>query len=477
MTLLPSPNRGLVVAIGLTTGAVAILVTAYAVGWLRPEHVGAAHSASTGAQSPAQLVWRLLLAVAVVCALATVCARLAAWVGQPPVVGEIVAGLVLGPSVLGSLAPWLFHAVFSAQVLPHLNLLAQAGLAIFMFRVGTEIDQRVLRRQRGAIAAASLSTMVVPFALGVLAALPLYPMLAGPSADKVPFVMFIGTALSVTAFPVLARIVQDCGLRGSRLGALAMLCAAVTDVLAWCALAVVLAMNRSEGFGGALAALVLTVVLGVGCLLMLRPMLQWLAARYAGRDVPTPILGLLVLGLIFGLAAVTDQIGVHAIFGGFLAGLMLPKDIAPLRQVTEQIVTVNRALLVPLFFTSIGLQTDMRAVIDQPLMLAGGALLMLTAILGKVGSATPVASAGGLPIRSSLGLGVLMNARGITEIVVLDAGLSVGIINRSAFTVMVVIALLTTLMAAPALRLLGPTLQDQATTPHGVRISMGTIGP
>jgi len=463
-SLLPTPGRGLAAAAGLVAGAVALLGLAYAAGWLTPEHTAAAGSAPPAAgPTPAQLIWRLLLAIAVVCALATLCGRLARLIGQPPVVGEIVAGLVLGPSVIGSLTPWLFDALLPTEVLPNLGLLAQTGLAVFMFTVGADFGRDGIGRDRGAIAAASLAIMAVPFAFGVLAALPLYSTLAGPAVDRLPFVVFIGTALSITAFPVLARIVQDCGLQGSRLGSLAMLCAAAADVLAWCALAIVMAMIRSADPGEALLALALTVLLGGGCLLVLRPLLRRLADRYAG-SVPTPILVLLVLGLILGLAAATDRIGVHAIFGGFLAGLVLPKDSLPVGKVAEQIGGLNRALLVPVFFASIGLQTDVTAAVSQPQVLAAGGLLLAVAIIGKFCGAVPVARAGGLPVRAATGLGVLMNARGITEIVVLSAGLGVGIINHSAFTVMVVMALITTMMAAPLLRLLGPSLRDPSAT-------------
>jgi K+:H+ antiporter len=451
--LLPAPVRGVSVALGLTLGAVLLAVVAYLVG--RASAGGAVHQAATGAASPVQLVWRLLLAVTVVGVVATGCGALAARVGQPPVVGEIVAGLLLGPSLLGTLAPGLSRAVLPAAVLPNLNLLAQAGLAIFMFTVGTEFDHTVLHRQRGVIATASLSMMAVPFALGMLAAVPLYGSFAGPSAGPVPFVIFVGTALSVTAFPVLARIVLDSGLRGSRLGSLAMVCAAVADVLAWCALAVVLAMIRAQGPAAVLRALALTVALCALCLLGLRPLLRVLAERHAAATLSTPARLLLVLTLILGLAAAADRIGVHAIFGGFLAGLVLPRDGRLLGGVADQVGSLNRTILVPVFFASIGLQTNIRAAIAQPAVLAGGALLLAAAIVGKLGSAAPVALAGGLPRRQALGLGVLMNARGVTEIVVLSAGLSAGVINRSAFGVLIVMALITTAMAAPALRALG----------------------
>ncbi|GAA1552429.1 hypothetical protein GCM10009789_02540 [Kribbella sancticallisti] len=462
--LLPTPGRALAVAAGLVAGAVALLGLAYAAGWLTPESTATAASVPPAAgPTAAQLMWRLLLAIAVVCALATLCGRLARLIGQPAVVGEIVAGIVLGPSVIGAVWPGLLDAVLPTEVRADLSLLAQAGLAVFMFTVGADFGRDRIGRDHGAIAAASLAVMAVPFAFGVLAAMPLYSALAGPAVDRLPFVVFVGTALSITAFPVLARIVQECGLEGSRLGSLAMLCAAAADVLAWCALAIVMAMIRPAGAGNALLALALTVLLGAGCLLVVRPLLRRLAARYAA-SLPTPILVLLVLGLILGLAAATDRIGVHAIFGGFLAGLVLPKDSLPVAQVAQQIGGLNRALLVPVFFASIGLQTDITAAVTQPPVLAAGALLLAVAVAGKLCGAVPVARAGGLPVRSAIGLGVLMNARGITEIVVLSAGLEVGIINHSAFTVMVVMALVTTLMAAPLLRLLGPTLRNPSAT-------------
>lgn len=454
-SLIPIPGRALVAATVLVAGAVALAAICFAAGWLRPEHTAAASVPPTAGPSPAQLMWRLLLAIAAVCALATLFGRLARLIGQPAVVGEIIAGLVLGPSVIGSLAPWLFNAVLPAEVRPNLGLLAQAGLTVFMFVVGSDFGR--IGRERGAIAAASLAIMAVPFALGLLAAIPLYTTLAGPTVERLPFAVFIGTALSITAFPVLARIVQDCGLQGTRLGSLAMLCAAAADVLAWCALAITMAMIRSTGPGDALLALGLTVLLGAVCLLALRPLLLRLSLRYAA-SVPTPILVLLVLALILGLAAATDRIGVHAIFGGFLAGLVLPKGSLPVTAVARQIGGLNRTLLVPVFFASIGLQTDISAAVSQPQVLVAGALLLVVAVVGKLAGAVPVALAGGLPVRSAAGLGVLMNARGITEIVVLSAGLGVGIINHSAFTVMVMMALVTTMMAAPLLRLLGPSL-------------------
>ena len=460
--IMPSPARGTMVALGLIAASAAVVAVAIATGWFPSSHL-AASGPKTAAADPVVLLARITAAVGVICVLATLGGLLAKRIGQPFVAGEIVAGLILGPSVLAALTPGLYHYVFPTQVMTFVSMAAQAGLAIFMFTVGAGFDPAILHGQRGVIGSASLATMALPFALGVVAAVPLLTSFRGPLATEVPFALFIGTALSVTAFPVLARIVQDSGLRGTRLAALALTCAAMADVLAWCALAVVLAMVRGQGPAGVLRTLGLTVAVALACVFVLRPLVARLTSRLTPATVPYAIRLLAVGVLIIGLAAVTDQIGVHAIFGGFLAGVVLPRGNPLLGSTVEQITKLNQALLVPVFFASIGMQADLRAALSHPAVLAGGALLIVAAVAGKLASAAPVAWAGGMPRRSALGLGVLMNARGVTEIVVLSIGLSAGIINTAAFTVLVIVALLTTCMAVPALRLLG---LDHPSRPH-----------
>jgi Kef-type K+ transport system membrane component KefB len=453
--LLPAQARGIVTAVALTAAAALLLAAAFAARWLTPaQAVAHAGAAAKLAPSPVQLLWRLFFAVAVIAVLARICGVLAGRLGQPPVLGEIVAGLILGPTVLGTLAPGVIHALLPAAVLPNLSMLAQAGLIIFMFSVGLQTDRDMLRRHGKAIGSASLAIMAVPFALGVVAAIPLYATFAAHSAGVVPYAIFVGTALSVTAFPVLARIVQESGLSGTRLGSMAMLSAAICDVLAWCALAVVLAMTKAQGPWAVIRALGLTAAL-CAVLVAARPLLAALTSRYADAQVPGPVRLVLVAGLIFGLAAVTDKIGIHDIFGGFMAGLVLPRDTRLFRPVTTQLSAFNRTLLLPVFFVSIGLQVNVWHAVARPVVLIGGAVLLLVAIVGKFGATAVVASAGGMPSRSALGLGALMNARGVTDIVVISAGLSAGVIDGSAFTVLVMMALITTAMAGPALRRLG----------------------
>ncbi|MGN9838474.1 cation:proton antiporter [Nonomuraea sp. H19] len=467
--LLPAPVRGVILAVALTVGAVVVLMVAFGVGGAGSGHRVAPAAAQAQEVTRAEFTLRLFLGVAVIGGLASLGGVLARKIGQPSVVGQMVAGLLLGPSVLGSLAPGAVELIMPDWIMPDLNLLAQAGLAIFMFTVGMEFDPGVLGRQRSVIGAASLAMMAVPFALGAVAAIPFSAALAGPQAGMTDYVLFIGTALSVTAFPVLARIVQEAGLSGTRLGSLAMVCAGVADVLAWCALAVVLAISHARGPSGVLAAVGLTAALVLLLLFLVRPALRALTARFAGTTLPTAASLALVLGLIFALAAATDAIGVHAIFGAFLAGVVLPRDATLLGTVPERLGTLNQALLLPVFFASIGLQTNVRMAFDQPAVLVGGAVLLVVAVLGKLGTAAVVALGGGMPRKLALGLGVLMNARGVTEIVVLSTGLSVGVISGGAFTVLVVMALFTTVMAVPALRLLklfNPTRPMPGPAPH-----------
>lgn len=460
--IMPSPARGTMVALGLIAASAAVVTAATATGWLSSGHV-VASGPKAAAADPVVLLARITAAVGVVCVLATLGGRLARRVGQPPVAGEVVVGLILGPSVVATLLPGVYHYLLPTQVMTFVSVAAQAGLAIFMFTVGAEFDPGILRGQRGVIGSASLAMMALPFALGVVTAVPVLTAFHGPSGTSVPFALFIGTALGVTAFPVLARIVQDSGLRGTRLSVLALTCAAMADVLAWCALAVVLAMVHGQGPAGVLRTLGLTVAVGLVCVFVLRPLVRVVTDRFADAAVPDAIRLLAVGVLIIGLATVTDQIGVHAIFGGFLAGVVLPRGNPLLGSTVEQITKLNQALLVPVFFASIGMQADVRAALSHPAIVASGALLIVAAVVGKLASAAPVAWAGGMPGRSALGLGVLMNARGVTEIVVLSIGLSAGIINTAAFTVLVIVALLTTCMAVPALRLLG---LDHASRPQ-----------
>jgi Kef-type K+ transport system membrane component KefB len=398
---------------------------------------------------------RLFFAVLLIGGLAHAGGWVARRVGQPGVVGEIVAGLLLGPSVLGRWLPEVAAAVFPTDVRGHLGVLAQVGLILFMFTVGAEFDTAIMRRQGAAIGLLSQATMVLPFVLGLLLVPVVYPHFAGEGVGHTPFAIFLGTAISITAFPVLARIVEEARLAGTPLGSLAMVCAGINDVLAWSALAAVLAVVQAGSAIGALVALPLAAGVAAAVLLVLRPLLRRAADRLETVRVSVATRLVVVLCLVFVLAGLTDRIGVHAIFGAFLAGIVLPRRSRFLDGVPERLGSLNRTLLLPVFFASIGLQVDVVSAIGDPAILLAGALTLLVAVGGKLAGAALCARAGGLAWRASLGLGVLLNARGITEIVVLRTGLDMGVINTQAFTAMVFMALVTTVMTVPLLRLLG----------------------
>ena len=449
---LARPRRAGVLAavfVVLALGAIFGLATVVGVG---PATSGSTAPAHPG---PVQTIWRILIALAVILLLAQFFGALAARLSQPKVVGEIVTGLVLGPSVLGALSPSAVEWLLPPDVLQHVTLLGTLGLCLFMFNVGAEFDHTDLKRQAGGVLPVAAALMLVPLAAGSLVAYPWSSLLSGPTTSTLAYVLFVGTAMSVTAFPLLARIVTETGLTGTRLGSLAMLCAALSDVLAWCALALTMALAHAGGLMGALPPVLLTVLLTVAVLGVARPALARLVAAAAHRSPLVALTLAGILALIFGLAAVTELLGVHAIFGAFLAGLVLPRDRVHVSDIPERLDSLNRALLLPVYFTVMGMQVDVRLLTSDAALLGVGAVLFLVAVLTKLGTAVLIGFTGGLSLREAAGFGVLMNTRGVTEIVVLGAGLAAGIITSSAFTVLVLMAIVTTVAAVPLLSWLG----------------------
>jgi Kef-type K+ transport system membrane component KefB len=371
---------------------------------------------------------------------------------QPPVVGEIAAGIVLGPSLLGLLPGQLTERVFPADVRPLLSAIAQVGLLLFVFTIGWRFESGLLRHHRGLAAAVSLSSVVLSFGLGAGLAVLLYAQHSTVRGERVPalaFVLFVGAALAVTAFPVLARILADSGLLPTRVGTLALARAAVDDVVAWCLLALVSAIVTGGGSGGVVRTLVLSLVFVAAMLWLVRPLLARLVrCLLRGRGSPY-LLAVLAAGVLLSSYA-TTWIGIHAIFGAFLFGYVMPREPAELlrRQLGRPLDTLGQ-LLLPVFFVVIGLGVDIGR-------LAGHHYLELAAVLavacaGKVVGAAGPARVCGMSWRDAGTLGVLMNTRGLTGLVVVDAGVGLGVLDPPMFTMMVVMALVTTAMAAPLL--------------------------
>lgn len=375
--------------------------------------------------------------------------------GQPLVIAEMVAGIVLGPSLFGLLFPHAFSTLFPPASLPVLKQLSQLGLVLFMFLVGLELDPELLRGRRRASIAISHTSIMLPFVLGVGSAWWLRDGYAPPGVGFVPFALFLGTAMSVTAFPVLARILTERGLMQSRVGAIAIACAAVDDVTAWCLLAVVVAIAHAHGASDALWTVGLAAVFSAFMLFVGRPLLRRAGERISARGglTPTTIAGVLLLLMV--ASGITELIGIHALFGAFLFGAVLPKEGGLSKALAEKFESVAVVLLMPLFFAFSGLRTRLGLVSGVEQWLVVAALIGL-ATLGKFGGSAVAARLTGLRWREANAIGVLMNTRGLMELIVLNVGMDLGVITPAMFTMLVLMALFTTFATTPILRWVYP---------------------
>jgi Kef-type K+ transport system membrane component KefB len=397
-----------------------------------------------------EVLWRLLLAAAVIILMARFCGAVARRIGQPQVIGEIVAGIILGPSVLGALFPTLSDDLFRGDVLPFIEILAQIGLIVFMFLVGLEFDPRLLKGRGDAAALISHLSIVIPFVLGLLLGLATFTELGPEGSDFLPYALFLGASMSITAFPVLARILTERGLHRTRLGATVITCAAIDDVTAWCVLAVVVAVATADGLGSAFTTIALALVFIAFMLALVRPAMRRLASYHeeTGR-IGSTLLALLFVGVLVSALA-TDQIGIHAIFGAFLFGAVMPKRAELVEEVTEKLVDFTVIFLLPLFFAYSGLRTEL-GLLDSPGLWLTCLAIIVIAIVGKWGGSTFGARWVGMPWRESMAVGILMNCRGLTELVILNIGLDLGVIPPVLFTMLVIMALVTTFMTSPLL--------------------------
>lgn len=402
---------------------------------------------------PGETLLHLLLQIALIIGAARLMGSLFRRLGQPPVMGEIVAGILLGPSLFGWLSPAGFAAMFPRTTQPYLVLLAELGLIFYMFLVGLEFDATHLRQRLRVAVLVSNAGIVLPFALGVvLAVTVLHPLnQADTGVDVVSFALFTGVAMAITAFPVLARILSDRGWVATPLGTLALTCASVDDVSAWCLLAVTIAVTRTGTFLGALPTIAGIAAFAVAMLLVAPRLFRPLLRRFERRGTLDPTLLTCVYILVLLTATATAAIGIDVIFGGFLLGVVLPRNPAfreALRIRTDDFVSL---VLLPIFFATSGLQTRI-GLVDQPELWAAGALIILVAVAGKFLGAWGTARLMGIAPLEAWNLGWLMNTRGLTELVILNIALRLGVISPLIFTLFVLMALVTTLMAAPLLR-------------------------
>lgn len=387
-------------------------------------------------------------------------------IGQPLVIAEVLAGIVLGPSLLGWLWPAAMTGLFPKTSLPSLALLAQVGLVLFMFLIGLELDPKLLRGKTRSSVVISHSSIVVPFLLGAALAVGIYDEYSATSVDFLSFWLFLGVAMSVTAFPVLARILSERNLISSRVGAIAIACAAVDDVTAWCLLSFVVAIARARGVEGALWTTALALVFITFMILVVRPFLGRVGARVGRADALSHTMVALVLFLLVVSASITEIIGIHALFGAFLFGAILPKEGQLAEKLAERLETVAVVLLLPLFFAYSGLRTQI-GLVNTPRDWAVTGIIIAIATVGKFGGSTLAGRFTGLRWREASAIGILMNTRGLMELIVLNLGLDLGVLSPTVFTMMVIMALVTTVTTTPILKWVYPDselLRDREVT-------------
>jgi len=370
---------------------------------------------------------------------------------QPRVVGEIVGGIMLGPSLLGAIAPATAAVILPSVAIPYLSILAQLGVLLFMFLIGLELDIGSLRRSGEAALWISHASIVVPFLMGMGFAFSIYSRMAPAHVAFSSFGLFVGTAMSVTAFPVLAAILSDAGITKTPIGALSLTCAAVDDATAWCLLALVVGLLQSE-VGGAIQTIALTAVFIVFMLFVVRPLLVKVIPllERSSEQISEASLALILVGLLVS-AVSTELIGIHALFGGFLLGVIIPHHSLVAKDLARRLEDLVRVFFLPAFFAFTGLRTQiglLQGASDWWICVA----LIAVATFGKFFGAFVAAKFSGMETRAAAIIGVLMNTRGLVGLIVLNAGLDLGVLTPRLFTMMVIMAVVTTVMAGPFLR-------------------------
>jgi len=429
-------------------------------------------------KTPDEVVAVVLLDIAVIVLIARGMGILARRVGQPAVVGEIVAGLILGPSLLGLFPGNPSVALFPLVVRPFLNVVAQIGLVIFMFIVGLELDLSLVRGRERVVSITSVSSVALPFSLGLGLAAFIYhdhSHVAGKVVSFWPFALFVGVSMSITAFPVLARMLTERGMQRIEIGAIALACASVDDVLAWSILAVVVAVVRSASLVQAPRTIGEAIAFVLVMFLFVRPLLGRVAVAYrrAGRLTPN-ILAVVIAGFLASAFA-TGWIGLHVIFGAFVFGVIMTREntAGMFREILERLEQVSLLLLLPVFFVVTGLNANVTKLGPNGLLVLLAVLFV--AITGKFVGASAAARLQGLSGQKARALGVLMNSRGLTQLVILSVGVSLGVLDRALFTVLVLMAVITTIMTAPLLKLVYPAKVLERETIEAERASMGLL--
>jgi len=395
----------------------------------------------------------LLLQIISILIVSRIFGYLFAKIGQPTVIGEILAGIVLGPSLLGYFYPEAFHFLFAAKSLGNLYILSQVGLILFMFTIGMELNLGVLKEKISETYVISHASILIPYFLGMLLAFFVYKEFAAAQTDFLSFALFIGISMSITAFPVLARIIQEKGLSKTHLGTIAIASAANDDVTAWCILAGVIAIAKTGSFISSLYTIAMAVIYVVVMLFLVKPFLKRVGEIYHNSEVLNKSIVAFLLLILILSAFTTQVIGIHALFGAFLAGVVMPPLPNFRKLIIEKIEDVSVTLLLPLFFVFTGLRTEI-GLLNSPYLWSICGIFILVAVTGKFVGGAFTAKILGETWRDSLSIGVLMNTRGLMELIVLNIGYEMGILPPPIFVMLVIMALVTTFMTTPALSLI-----------------------
>ncbi|XGV99402.1 MAG: cation:proton antiporter [Leptolyngbya sp. BL-A-14] len=402
-----------------------------------------------------EIVVQVLIEIVVVIGLSRLVGLGFRRIKQPLVIGEIVAGVMLGPSLLGLLAPVVATGLFPPETIPYLNVLSQIGLIFFMFLIGLELDPKYLKSQLDVAVLVSHVSILVPFALGTVLSLLLYPLVSSGSVSFTAFALFLGAAMSITAFPVLARIITENNLQSTRLGTMALTCAAVDDVTAWCLLALAIAVTRTNSMAGAIPTVLLSILYIAFMVTVGRRFLKTFATYYnrSGR-LSQFVLAVIYIGVVVS-ALITELIGIHLIFGAFLIGAVMPKHAGLTRELAQKTEDFVLTFLLPIFFAYSGLRTQI-GLLNSPFLWLLCGLVVAVAIVGKYFGTYYAARVSKIEPREAAALGWLMNTRGLTELIVLNIGLSLHVISPLLFTMLVIMALVTTFMTSPLLEWVYP---------------------
>jgi Kef-type K+ transport system membrane component KefB len=423
-------------------------------------------AAANATSAKADVLLHVLLALVVVIIAARACGTLCRRIHQPPVIGEVIAGILLGPSLLGRMSPTATTYLLPPTVAPFLAIIAQIGVILFMFLVGLELNAGQLKHRTQATVAISHASILVPFVLGSWLALWLYPKLSTSDVPFTVFALFLGVSLSVTAFPVLARILTDRGVHRTHLGIVALTCAAVDDVTAWCLLAFVMAVAKAE-VSGAIVTVILTVLYVGFMLLVARPLIiRAVRAQELRKEVSQSAIAVVVVGVLLSTLA-TEAAGIHAIFGAFLVGAIIPYDSRLAVDLTQKLEDLVVVLFLPAFFAFTGMRTQIGLVHGASQWLLCGVILA-TASIGKFGGTFAAARISGFGNRDAASLGILMNTRGLVELIVLNIGLDLRILSPALFAMLVLMAIITTFATTPILHLITRNANALKAEPRGL---------